>query len=58
MTDQDGKPLVDPYGKTRSQKLDGESPRTIAARMTRAIASGSQRSAFNRPLNYPKIGLA
>ena len=59
MTDQSGKPLADPYGKTYTAALDGESPRTIAARMVRGIeAAKPRRSNFNRPLNYPKIGLA
>ena len=35
MTDKDGKPVVDLQGKTYSQRLDGENPRIIAARMTK-----------------------
>jgi len=37
MTDKDGKPVVDLQGKTYSQRLDGENPRIIAARMTKKI---------------------
>ena len=59
MVNQDGTPLSDPLGKPYAQKLDGESPRTIAARMVRAIELARKpMSNFNRPLNYPPLGLA
>jgi len=59
VTDQDGKPLSDPLGKPYSQKLDGESPRIIAARMVRAIHFASRpMSNFNRKLVYPPSGLS
>jgi len=62
MTDEKGKPATDPSGKTYSQKLDGESPRIIAARLTKklrlAFRGKAGNSDFNRPLIYPKIGIA
>ena len=61
MTDKDGKPVVDLQGKTYSQRLDG--PRIIAARMTKKIrlelrGKSGKVAGFNRPLVYPKIGVA
>jgi len=63
MTDKDGKPVVDLQGKTYSQRLDGENPRIIAACMTKKIrlelrGKSGKVAGFNRPLVYPKIGVA
>ena len=63
MTDQSGKPVVDNQGKTYSQKLDGESPRIIAARLTKKIRTAlstrpAQVAGFNRQIVYPKLGIA
>src|SRR5262245_4956199 len=64
MTDQSGKPAVDSQGKTYSQKLDCESPRIIAARLTKKLRLGLQAknpgavAGFNRQLIYPPLGLA
>lgn len=64
MTDQDGNPVIDHQGKTFSQKLDGESLH-IAACMTKKIrlalqgkSRPGQVAGFNRPLVYPKVGIA
>ena len=43
MTDQDGNPRVDPQGNTYTAKLEGETPRTIAARMVRRIETSRLR---------------
>jgi len=59
--DRPGRQAACLRGQTYSQKLDGESPRLIAARFAKTIhfASRSGRMAdFNRPLHYPKIGIA
>jgi len=64
MTDKDGKPVIDQHGKTYSQKLDGETPRLIAARLTKKIRLAlrgtrpGQVAGFNRQIIYPPLGIA
>jgi hypothetical protein len=54
MCDESGKPVGKPY-----RLNDGDEPHTIAGRLTRERwLKTSGASDFNRPLNYPSIGVA
>jgi hypothetical protein len=59
LTDRDGVPLHDKRGKPYSQDLNGVDARKIAGRLLKDLHySKNNRSNFNRPLHYPRIGIA
>ena len=55
-----GLPLLDRKGKAFSRKLEqAEDPHQIAGRLLKQYRESKNKgSRFNRPLNYPKLGIA
>ena len=64
LTDRTGNPVRDQHGKLYTRKIaNGDSPKTIAARMTKDFRSmlrgkDGRVSGFDRPIQYPKFGMA
>jgi hypothetical protein len=61
MTDGDGRPSRGKSGEKITHRLERGNPDVIAMRLTQRIhrmIHGNEATNFNRPLNYPGLGLA